>query len=123
MVSLLRKVEAVTSSMIEYLLSLILGSKKQSKHGSWLLVSKLLHHKRTACEQMGRDINEFEKVDATLRSLASQKMSKSENIMNVEMQKQLKDLELCIQDLEDGLECLFRCMIKARVSLLNILNP
>ncbi|XWS67645.1 hypothetical protein CRYUN_Cryun04dG0023600 [Craigia yunnanensis] len=106
MVSLLREVEAVTSSMFEYLMSLISGSKEQSKPGSWLLVSKLLHHKRRACEQTGRYINEFEKVDATLRSLVSQKMSKSENIMNVEMQNQLKDLELCIQDLEDGLECL-----------------
>ncbi|MBA0702551.1 hypothetical protein Goari_020541 [Gossypium aridum] len=38
------------------------------------------------------------------------------------MQNQLKDLELFIQDLEDGLECHFRCMIKARVSLLNILT-
>ncbi|EOX97493.1 Eukaryotic translation initiation factor 3 subunit A, putative [Theobroma cacao] len=122
MVSLLREVEQVTSSTLEYLLSMISGPKEQSKPGSWL-VSKLLHHKRTACEQAGRDINEFEKVDASLRLLVNQKMSRSENIINIEMQNQLKDLELCTQDFEDGLECLFRCMIKARVFLLNTLNP
>ncbi|XVE48756.1 hypothetical protein DITRI_Ditri01bG0027800 [Diplodiscus trichospermus] len=109
--------------MFEYLLFLISGSKEQPKPGRWLLVSKLLHHKRIACEQAGREINDFEKVDAALRSLVSQKMNKSENIMNVEMQNQLKELELCIQDLEDGLECLLRFMIKARVSLLNIIYP
>ncbi|KAG4163308.1 hypothetical protein ERO13_D01G164300v2 [Gossypium hirsutum] len=120
MVSLLREAEAVTSSMFEYLFTLISGPMERSKCGSWALVSKLLHHKRIACEQTGRrDINEFEKVDAAFRSVMSQKMSKSEN---VEMPRQLKELELCVQDLEDGLECLFRCMIKARVSLLNALN-
>ncbi|KAK5842122.1 hypothetical protein PVK06_004451 [Gossypium arboreum] len=120
MVSLLREAEAVTSSMFEYLFNLFSGPKERSKCGSWALVSKLLHYKRIACKQAGRrDINEFENVDAALRSVMSQKMSKSEN---VDMPRQLKELELCIQELEDGLECLFRCMIKARVSLLNAFN-
>ena len=105
-VSMLRVVEVVTSSMFDYLLSLISGPKP----GSWSFVSKLLHHKRIACEEGGTDINGFEKVDAALKSLLGQKMSKSENI-NLKIQSQIKDLELSIQDLEDGLECLFRCMI------------
>ncbi|MBA0706495.1 hypothetical protein Golax_018601, partial [Gossypium laxum] len=58
------------------------------------LVSKLLHHKRIACEQVRRrGINEFEKVHAALRSVMSQKMRKYEN---VEMPRQLKELELCV---------------------------
>ncbi|XVE97652.1 hypothetical protein REPUB_Repub03eG0037300 [Reevesia pubescens] len=83
-------VEAVTSSIFEYLLALISGPKPER----WSLVSKLLHHKRIACVEAGRDINEFDKVDAALKSLVGQKISKSENIMNVEMQNQLKELEL-----------------------------
>ncbi|TYI43971.1 hypothetical protein ES332_A01G204900v1 [Gossypium tomentosum] len=99
-ISLLREAEAVTSSMFEYLFTLIPRPNERSKCSSWVLVSKLLHHKRIA-------------------SVMSPKMSKSEN---VEMPRQLKELELCIQELEDRLECLFRCMIKARVSFLNAFN-
>ncbi|KAH1072444.1 hypothetical protein J1N35_024772 [Gossypium stocksii] len=113
-VSMLKEIEAVTCSMFEDLLSLISGPKPRS----WLSVSKLLHQRRIACEDAGRNVNEFEKVDVALKSFG---ITKSE-IINLEMQNQLKDLELFIQDLEDGLECLFRCMIKARVSLLNILT-
>ncbi|KAH1072446.1 hypothetical protein J1N35_024774 [Gossypium stocksii] len=113
-VSMLKEIEAVTCSMFEDLLSLISGPKP----GSWLSVSKLLHQRRIACEDAERNVNEFGKVDVALKSFG---ITKSE-IINLEMQKQLKDLELFIQDLEDGLECLFRCMIKARVSLLNILT-
>ncbi|XVE67259.1 hypothetical protein DITRI_Ditri08aG0146000 [Diplodiscus trichospermus] len=102
MVNLLKGLEAVTCSMFECLLSLISMPMQQSKPSSWLLVSKLLSHKRIACKQARRrDINEFRNVDAGLRSIVSRKMSKFENMMNVEMQKQLKQLELCIQDLED----------------------
>ncbi|KAB2082229.1 hypothetical protein ERO13_A05G176050v2 [Gossypium hirsutum] len=113
-VSMLKEIEAVTCSMFEDLLSLISGPKP----GSWLSVSKLLHQRRIACEDAARNVNEFEKVDVALKSFG---ITKSE-IINLEIQNQLKDLELFIQDLEDGLECLFRCMIKARVSLLNILT-
>ncbi|PPD84569.1 hypothetical protein GOBAR_DD18497 [Gossypium barbadense] len=113
-ISMLNKIEAVTCSMFEDLLSLISGPKP----GSWLSVSNLLHQRRIACEDAGRNVNEFEKVDVALKSFG---ITKSE-IINLEMQNQLKDLEMFIQDLDDGLECLFRCMIKARVSLLNILT-
>ncbi|KAG4168591.1 hypothetical protein ERO13_A12G034500v2 [Gossypium hirsutum] len=113
-VSMLKEIETVTCSMFEDLLSLISGPKP----GSWLSVSKLLHQRRIACEDAGRNVNGFEKADVALKSFG---ITKSE-IINLEMQNQLKDLELFIQDLEDGLECLFRCMIKARVSLLNILT-
>ncbi|XVE48757.1 hypothetical protein DITRI_Ditri01bG0027900 [Diplodiscus trichospermus] len=75
-VSMLLEVKALTSSMFEYLLSLISGPKP----GSWSLVSKLLHHKKLACEAAGREANEFEKVDAALKFFVGQKISKLENI-------------------------------------------
>ncbi|KAI9182632.1 hypothetical protein LWI28_027356 [Acer negundo] len=114
-ITMLREVETVTFTVFESLLSLISGPKASSKSG-WSLVSKLIHSKRIACEEEESDMNEFVKVDAALSTLTS----KSDNIICV--QNQLKELESSIQDLEEGIECLSRHLIKSRVSLLNILN-
>ncbi|XP_021814024.1 uncharacterized protein LOC110756857 [Prunus avium] len=59
---------------------------------------------------------EFSKVDAALKSLIGHKRSKSHP------QSHLDNLESCVQDHEEQLECLFRQLIKTRVFLLNILN-
>nr|XP_011458078.1 PREDICTED: uncharacterized protein LOC101304250 [Fragaria vesca subsp. vesca] len=103
----LRDVEAVTQTVFEAILSFITGPKVSS---SWSFISKKLQSKRVACEE--EQVNEFAEVDAALKSHKS-----LDNAQN-----QLNNLETCIQDQEEGLECLFRQLIKTRVSLLNILN-
>ncbi|KAL6214122.1 hypothetical protein ACLB2K_013560 [Fragaria x ananassa] len=107
-VNTLRNVEAITLTVFESLFSFISGPKAST---SWLLVSKMMQSKRVACEEEA-EINEFAEVDAALKSVKS-----ADNVQN-----QLNNLESCIQDQEEGLECLFRQLIKTRVSLLNILN-
>ncbi|KAL5791303.1 hypothetical protein ACOSQ2_006191 [Xanthoceras sorbifolium] len=124
-ITMLREVETVTFTVFESLLSLIIitGPKAQSKLSGWSsLVSKLVQPKRVACEEEESNINEFEKMDVALSSFITHKSttSKLDNIVHV--QNQLKELESSIQDLEEGLECLSRPLIKNRVSLLNILN-
>ncbi|OWM80487.1 hypothetical protein CDL15_Pgr019767 [Punica granatum] len=58
-----------------------------------------------------------------LGSLIDYKMRKVYNVtQSEEMQNGLKNLEVDIQDLEEGLESLYRRLIKSRVHLLNILN-
>ncbi|TXG69010.1 hypothetical protein EZV62_003945 [Acer yangbiense] len=74
------------------------------------------HHKRVASEEGETESNEFAMVDAALLSLIDHKMSVAD------VQNQLKNLELCIQDFDEGVECLSRRLIKTRVSLLNALN-
>ncbi|XP_024039378.1 uncharacterized protein LOC112098015 [Citrus clementina] len=81
------------------------------------MLKELILPKRIACQEDKNDVNEFGKVDA---ALIDHKTIKSYNIFC--LQNQLKELESSIQYLEEGLESLSRRLIKARVSLLNILS-
>ncbi|XP_068323209.1 uncharacterized protein [Pyrus communis] len=124
LIGALREVEAVTLTVFESLLSFISGAKSQSKMSSWSFVSKLMLTKKVACDEDDKTgINEFADVDAALNSLVCQEASKSDNMVDGEnVQSELQQLELCSQDLEEGLESLFRRLIKNRVSLLNTLS-
>ncbi|KAB2630671.1 hypothetical protein D8674_008190 [Pyrus ussuriensis x Pyrus communis] len=106
-ISKLRDVKAITLTSFESLLSFIAGPKSQPR--SWSLVSKMMQSSKVACEEE-TEANEFAIVDAALHQSADN------------AQSQLEKLESCIQDQEERLECLFRQLIKTRVSLLNILN-
>ena len=112
-VSILKEVEAVTLAAFESLLSLISGPKIPPKKIGLSLISKLIRSKLVAYEEDERETNEFEKVDAALTTILSHRTN---------IQNQLKELESSIQDLKEGLESLSRRLIKAGVSLLNILN-
>ncbi|XVE67260.1 hypothetical protein DITRI_Ditri08aG0146100 [Diplodiscus trichospermus] len=115
-ISILREVEAVTVRVLESLLSFISGPVAESRLSRWSLVSKFMHHKRVMCEEEQKT-NEIANAETTLRSLIkSDNMKQTENVEN-ELQKS----ELCIQDIE-GVESLFRRLIKARVTALNIPN-
>ncbi|KAE8709952.1 putative Eukaryotic translation initiation factor 3 subunit A [Hibiscus syriacus] len=117
-ISTLKQVEAVTVSVLKSLFSFISGPEAESKSSSWSLVSKLRHQKKLTCEEEEQKTNEIANAEATLRSLIiSGSMKHVEN-----MQKELENSEMCIQDLVEGLESFFRRLIKARVTVLNILN-
>ncbi|RZC80064.1 hypothetical protein C5167_042639 [Papaver somniferum] len=100
--NVLTEVEAITLAVFESILSFLSAPKQRS------LVSKLTT--KSATQQV---VNEVTKVDVALKSKA---------IEAKEVQKSLASLEMNLQELEDGLESVFRCLIKNRVSLLNILN-
>ncbi|CAN0845462.1 hypothetical protein LINGRAHAP2_LOCUS4136 [Linum grandiflorum] len=93
-------IEAITITVFESLASFV----SVSRPSGWSFVSKLKQQKKVA-------------MDASLETLLGNKTNKCEKV-----QTQLKDLEQCIQDLEEGTECLYRRMIKSRVALLNIFN-
>ncbi|OMO91970.1 hypothetical protein COLO4_17959 [Corchorus olitorius] len=117
-ITILRQVEAVTISVLESLLSFISGPEAESKLSRFSLVSKLMHQKRVTSEEDEQETNEIANVEATLRSFV-----KSGNMKHVEnVQNELQNSELCIQDLEEGLESLYRRLIKSRVTVLNNLN-
>ncbi|QCE16828.1 uncharacterized protein LOC114162958 [Vigna unguiculata] len=117
-VTVLKDAEVITFSIFESLLNFFSGSA-QAKRSSWALVSKLMQSKRVGYAQVAEE-NEFAKVDAALQLFALNMSTKSNDISG--LQKKLENLGTCIQDLEEGLESLFRRLIKIRVALLNILN-
>ncbi|KAF3434830.1 hypothetical protein FNV43_RR21917 [Rhamnella rubrinervis] len=106
-VSMLREVQVITQAAFKLLLSFIYESKSQSKS----FISNIMRSNRIGEESQ---LNEFSRVEAALK--------KSDNLQIENAQNQLEELELCIQDLEEGLQSLFRRLIKTRVSLLNTFN-
>ncbi|XP_026433873.1 uncharacterized protein LOC113331377 [Papaver somniferum] len=98
----LTEVEATTLAVFQSILPFLSAPKQRS------LVSKMTT--KSATQQV---VNEVTKIDVAL---------KSKVIEAKEVQKSLADLEMNLQELEDGLESVFRCLIKNRVSLLNIIN-
>ncbi|CAL5212393.1 unnamed protein product [Lathyrus oleraceus] len=117
MLGFLKEAETITISSLEHLLLFICDPKGHSNNRRWTTISNLMHSKRVVCDSQDSDTNEFEKVDQALLSLISHKSSSTENF-----QSHLEDLEMCIQDLEIGVEQISRKLIRNRVSLLNIFN-
>ncbi|OIT05280.1 PREDICTED: uncharacterized protein LOC109224702 [Nicotiana attenuata] len=105
-VNMLKEVQSVTLSLFKSLLLHVNGTGSQSS--SWSLLSKIVHSKTEQVEA-----NEFDNVHAALCS----KKGKFD-----ELQHQLREMEVTIEVLEQGLECFFRRLIKTRVSLLNVLS-
>ncbi|CAN1770803.1 hypothetical protein LINPERHAP1_LOCUS11711 [Linum perenne] len=115
-VTMLREAEAVSVSVLEGLLAFISASK--SKSTSW---------SRDALSQLNESVSELQSairrrqgdlVAETKRYLNSRKIVKKAIQKAL---KGIKNLQPCIQDLEEGVESLFRCLIKTRSSILNIL--
>ncbi|OVA15634.1 Protein of unknown function DUF241 [Macleaya cordata] len=128
-VGVLREVEAVTLSMFGSILVFLDGSKSQSKPRGWSLVSKLMHTKHVASiegEDSADDIHEVEKTLSALISTnrsSDQKLCKDNERVRVQNAlKRFEAFESNIQELEEGLACVSRCLIKNRVSILNSLN-
>ncbi|CAK8569267.1 unnamed protein product [Lathyrus sativus] len=118
LIKLFHDVEVATLSTFQTILEYMSGTT-QSKSNSWGSISKLMQPKRVACSLL-TDESEFCQVDVALQSFVFTKTRKVEGIND--LQNHLDKTESCIQDLEQGLEFLFRRLIKIRVSLLNILN-
>ncbi|KAG8641213.1 uncharacterized protein LOC110629290 [Manihot esculenta] len=119
MISMLREVQKISLVAFESILSFISQPKVKSSPSGWFAIPKLLQPKRVSYE-VEIEVNEAEKIDAELLHLKSSKDINISQLQN--LLKELEAFESSIKEAEEELECIYRRMVKTRVSLLNILN-
>ncbi|XP_051123961.1 uncharacterized protein LOC127246562 [Andrographis paniculata] len=112
--TVLKEAEAHTLATLKSVLTLVSGEKERSSQKSWSLISKFTKARRVHSEV---------EPESCIEDLCSLNISKSQKGMDLQnMLKQLRASEMTIQELEEGLETLFRSLVKSRVSILNILS-
>ncbi|KAF8040615.1 hypothetical protein BT93_B2743 [Corymbia citriodora subsp. variegata] len=116
--SLLTEAGEISLSVFGSLLGFLALAGARRKPRGWSRVPKLLAPKRVSCDG-GEETSEVQGLDTVLLSLRS---SKDINNQVGDLSKRLEELELSIQEIGDDLECIFRRLVKLRVSLLNIVN-
>ncbi|XP_052197144.1 uncharacterized protein LOC127804327 [Diospyros lotus] len=116
----LREVELVSISILLSLLSFLSVPISLPNSAIRSLVSKLLNKGAVACENKLENVKDFQSLDAAVYALS--KGDSGEGNKKQAAQNSLKSFEVSIEDIENCLECLFRSMIKARASLLNMVS-
>ncbi|KAK2373219.1 hypothetical protein QL285_074270 [Trifolium repens] len=101
------------------ILSFLVGSSSKSKATKWFKVAKLMHKRTISCEENLENFNELQCVEASLRTL----LRKGSNVAKMQAtQEKFEALENAIEMIENGLDSVFRRLVKTRVSLLNIIT-
>ncbi|KAL7117647.1 hypothetical protein ACP275_03G085200 [Erythranthe tilingii] len=113
--TMMKETESRDLSVLKSVLMLLSGENEKSNKRSWSLLSKFTTQNSRVCSEV-----EQESGAEDLSSLNIEKSTKNMDSKN--MLKQLKSSEMIIQELEEGLEALFRSLVKNRVSLLNVLS-
>ncbi|XP_038723239.1 uncharacterized protein LOC120015088 [Tripterygium wilfordii] len=121
LVKVIREVRAITRSMLRSLMLFLSVPVMKTKGSGWLLVSKLL----LTSERSQKTLNELGAVDAAVYTIHGQiRRNNDDAKVDVqEVQKRLERLDGRIKGFEGELDCLFRCLIQNRVSLLNLVTP
>ncbi|KAL0438293.1 UNVERIFIED_CONTAM: hypothetical protein Slati_2312300 [Sesamum latifolium] len=110
--TMLKETEALAFSVLKSVLILMAGEKERSKQRSWSLFSKFSQTSRVHSEVQ-------QEAGEKLVSFTIFKSLKGDNLA---LKNTLKASEMTIEKLEEGLEALFRSLVKTRVSLLNVFS-
>lgn len=97
---------------------------KTKASGYWALISKLgLKRLSSFDKKEVKMVHLVGSVDVALSSIIGNKENCDSNKVEVQMkQRMLETLDLSIEGLVGALNCLFRCLVQTRVSLLNTLS-
>lgn len=122
-IRVLREVCVMNVSVFQSLFLFLTVPLSKAKATRWSLVSKLMHKGVIACEEKQENVNEMEVADAALSTLCRNAPSEGVDAEKIQSaHKKLEDLEIGIEDMENGLGCVFRSLIKTRASFLNIIS-
>ncbi|CAM8915545.1 unnamed protein product [Rhodiola kirilowii] len=112
-VKVLTEATTVTISIFESLLMFLGASLSSTTTTKWALVPRLMNKRVAACDK--EILNEFLNADAALvKSTSSEKSSDALD--------KIATLEMSLGGLEDCLENVFRCLLRSRVCMLNIMS-
>ncbi|KAF8081092.1 hypothetical protein N665_0907s0014 [Sinapis alba] len=122
LITLLRQVCSQTCLSFRTVMLSLSASVPKPKPSRWALVSKLVikNVTSTSVQVQTGDRNEFQMMDEELQRFCSAKEIKKEGIKS--LITNLDNVDVAVEELEGSLESLYRRMIQARVSLLNILS-
>ncbi|KAH0936155.1 hypothetical protein HID58_013272, partial [Brassica napus] len=135
LVRVMQETSVVTCFVLRTVLSFLsspkgLKSKSQHQHKGWGIVMKLVkkgidHHNH----EKGFSCLELEAMETEIEKLVTREDQEEEKEISEEISERIqcslvrsKEVEAAMEELEEGLEGLFKVMIQARVSLLNILS-
>ncbi|CAK7355593.1 unnamed protein product [Dovyalis caffra] len=123
-IEVIREARATTISIFRSLvLFLSIPEGKTNTTGGWSMISKLIRSGLLASDKGQKNFNEVGTVDVALCSIHG-KIRKNDAKVDVqEVQRRLETLDLCINGFDAKLDCMFRCLIQSRVSLLNLVTP
>ncbi|XP_052197141.1 uncharacterized protein LOC127804323 [Diospyros lotus] len=119
-ITALREVTAISISVYHSILLFLSAPVSRPKSRRWSAISKFLHKGRVAPEDQQHNMSELESADFALDILYRCGSSDGDNMQIA--QASLEQLEASIGSIENGLECSFRHLIKARASLLNLVS-
>ncbi|XP_020207831.1 uncharacterized protein LOC109792805 [Cajanus cajan] len=123
-VRVVREASWITSSIFQSLVVFLSSPTLKLKPNKWVFVSRLMQKGVFACNNHQGNINELEKVDFALNSLVVDNLSKDAEAEKIQSAHgRLEALVVAIEEIENGLECLFKRLINTRVSFLNIFSP
>ncbi|KAK7346296.1 hypothetical protein VNO80_20812 [Phaseolus coccineus] len=116
----LREVIVINLSVFQSILSFLTMSSSNSKAiTKWFLVAKFMHKGVKPSEENSENENELHCVEIALSTLLNEG-THDDNIRVAH--ERLEALENAIESVENGLEGVFRRLIKTRASLLNIIS-
>ncbi|KAH8508130.1 hypothetical protein H0E87_010312 [Populus deltoides] len=104
-------------------LVLFLSMPEVKNTGGWSLISKLIRSGLLASDKSQKIFNEVGNVDIALCSIQGQMRKNDAKVDVQEVQRRLETLDACINGFNAKLDCIFRCLIRNRVSLLNLATP